>query len=260
MNWFTPMLRLELARQPKRWQLVLLSCNLFVAVFVSWLTPKLSPSVLGFLGQIFKMDNLTEMVLLNDYLGFYMIVFWLIFFEVLAILVIPAEEGYLSIWLSKPLSRRRYLLTRLVPVLGVAVLLDLILILGSAVAVLTINGDSDFGWARFLAASSISLTLGVLMAMLTQGLLLWLRDTYNAMIVAFACWLLPILPSSLYMYRPDLFDANPLLRWLIVFPANLIWLKDDVILLALLLVPVLLLLSGGLIWLTAWQMERLELS
>lgn len=255
-----PLLRQELSRQPKRWQLVLLVCNLFVACFVSWLTPRLSAPVLEFLHRVFEVDNLTDFVLLNDYLNVYMLFYWLVFFELLAILVIPSEEGYLSLFLSKPLTRRQYLLTRLLPVLGLALLLDFVLVLGSAGAILLLNGATDFYWSRYLAGMTLCLGLSLLMVLLVQALLLWLRDTYNAIIAGFAGLLVPILPSALLMYRPDLFEANPALRWWIVFPVNLIWLQDAVIPLALWLVPVLLLLSAGLVWLTSELMERQELT
>lgn len=254
-----PLLRQEWARQPRRWQLVLLACELLIAVFVSWLTPRLSEPVLQFLHRVFKLGTLTDIVLLNDYLSFYMLGFWLVFFELLAILVIPAEEGYLSLFFSKPLTRRQYLFTRLLPVLLLAFGIELALIFGSAGAILLLNGRADFSWGRYLAGSGISLSLGLLMVMLAQLLLLRLKDTYSAIVAAFAYWLLPVLPSSLMMYRPDLFEAHPDLRWWIVFPANLIWLEDGATYLAWGLVPLLLLLAAGALGLSAALLERHEL-
>ncbi len=246
----------DLRQFPKIWQLVLWACNLLVAIFVSWLTPKLSLSVQQFLSRVFELNSLTEIVLLNDYLSVYMLVYWLIFFALLPILVIPAEEGYLSLFLSKPLTRRQYLFSRLLPVLFSSLILSLLFILSCAGIIQILNGQADFVIQNYLASTAICLSLGLFMALLVQRLFLWLKDSYNAVLAGFFCLLLPVLPSSLLMYRPDLFEHFPALKLYVVFPANLIWLNHEVISLAYWLVPILLMLSIALIWQTASILEH----
>ncbi len=253
------MMQLEFQKQPKRWQGILVSFNLLTAFLVSFILPQMPENIFAFLARFFKMNNQTEMILLNDYLGLYVVVFWVAFFEYLRIFVIPAEEGYLQILLSKPLTKRQYLLNTLIPALSSALGWGLFLMAGTGLGIALINGLNDFKLGNYLAISGICVALGLLMGLLSLFLLLWFKDTYNAILIGFAIWLIPILPSALFMYRPDVFVAKPWLSWLLVFPANLIWLGDQSWLLALWLIPILGLISTGLVLLTAavWESQDL---
>ena len=52
------------------------------------------------------------------------------------------------------------------------------------------------------------------------------RDTYVALLIAFIPITISILPSMIYMYRPDVFAEAPLVRAVVVFPMNLVWYPD----------------------------------
>jgi hypothetical protein len=52
------------------------------------------------------------------------------------------------------------------------------------------------------------------------------RETYVALLIAFVLITISILPSMIYMYRPDVFTDAPLLRAVFVFPMNLVWYPD----------------------------------
>jgi len=253
------LMQLEFQNQPKRWQGILVGFNLLTAFLVSFILPRMPENVFAFLARFFKMNNQTEMILLNDYLGLYVVVFWVAFFEYLNIFVIPAEEGYLQLLLSKPLTKRQYLLSKLFPALSSALGWGLFLMAGTGLGIALINGLNDFQLGNYLVISGICVTLALLMGFLTLFLLFWFKDTYNAILIGFSVWLIPILPSALYMYRPDIFVAIPWLRWLLVFPANLIWLGDQSKILALWLIPVLGLLSIGLVLLSAAMWESQDI-
>ena len=52
----------------------------------------------------------------NDLAGLFFFVYWIGVFDVLAVYVVPLEQRQLDLFLSKPLTRRQYLLARLAPV------------------------------------------------------------------------------------------------------------------------------------------------
>lgn len=255
-----PLLRQELAQQPRRWQLVLWLAEAGTAWLSAALIPQLAPEVLAFLGRALLLPTPADVARLGAYVGCYAFAFWLVAFELLRILVIPAEEGYLGLFWSKPLTRGQYLLARLLPVWGsgAGLLLALMLVSAGASAWLSIGSTPvAFSWGGFLTGAGISAGLGWAMALLAALGFVRLRETSAAVAMAFVCWLLPVLPASLLIYRPELFVDRPWLRAWIAFPANLVWLHDGVLGLAWLAMPLLGLLAMLLLGLLMRSLEGL---
>jgi hypothetical protein len=90
----------------------------------------------------------------------------------------------------------------------------------------------------------------MLLALLNLAFL-FSSETYYATLLAFILFALVVLPGSIFMYRPDVFQGHAALRDLIVFPCNLLWRSESLpkitpaLLLSAAAVSALLLVGGG---------------
>jgi hypothetical protein len=66
----------------------------------------------------------------------------------------------------------------------------------------------------------------ILLLAITNLLMLNVRDSFAALVVAFVPFMAAMLPGIVFMYRPDFFDLVPGLADYIAFPANLLWHPD----------------------------------
>ena len=181
-------------------------------------------AVFRFFERVFQLDDWARIVVANDLTGLWFFIYWIAVFDVLTIYVVPLEERRLDLYLSKPLSRRAYMVARLVPVL-----LTSIGIYTASVGVcwLTLRmAQLAYPAAAFIGAAGAVLAWTLTLVALVNLAALWTRESYAALLCAFILMALAILPSTFYMYRPDIFTDAPKVRDLIVFPLNLIWYPD----------------------------------
>ena len=188
-----------------------------------WL-PMFPDSIYHFFQRVFGLPGWSEIVFANALTGLFFFIYWLGVFDVLAIYVLPFEERSLDLLLSKPVSRQSYMLARLLPVIGIIVtigaLAALVCWLAMAAVGLTYSAGAFFG------ASAATLAWTVLLVALVNLLILGSRDSFSAAMIAFVPMFLAILPSMLFMYRPDVLELFPAVKDPLVFPMNLVWHKD----------------------------------
>jgi hypothetical protein len=148
-------------------------------------------------------------------------VYWIGVFDILAIYIVPLEERHLDLYLSKPLTRRQYVLARLIPIMLVLTTIGAIsaLVHGLALAAAGLAYD----WQSYLGAAAAVVAWTVCLVGIANLAIFSARETYTAALLAFIPIAVAILPGSIYMYRPDLFDDAPLLRAILVFPMTLLW-------------------------------------
>ena len=206
-----------------RHAVALIAVSLMGVVLAFWM-PGFPESVHRFFERIFQLHGWPEIVVANDLAGLLFFTYWIGVFDVLAIYVVPLEERYLDLYLSKPLSRRTYMLVRIAPVM--------LVVAGLGVA------SAMLHWLALLAAGldyPSHIYLGAVVAVIAWTLclvaianvgVLFVHDTYAALLVAFIPIAASILPGLIYMYRPDLFEGAPLLRAIAVFPNTLMWHPD----------------------------------
>jgi ABC-type Na+ efflux pump permease subunit len=131
---------------------------------------------------------------------------------------VPKEERYLELLLSTPLSRRDYLFARLIPIVSSS------LVIGSSAAIVHGLAAAAFGLIvepkSFASTAGVILALSVCLILLVNLLILFTSDSYTALLVAFLPLMVTIFPGMIFMYRPDVFEAAPALRDLLVFPMN----------------------------------------
>lgn len=151
--------------------------------------------------------------------------------------------------LSKPLSRTQYLFARALPVFGVIAGMGIVLSLFLPLKIALINGAADLRLPAVRCAGVVITALALTLLALLKFMFLFTPETYYAALLAFVVFTLAVLPAAIFMYRPDVFQDQALLRDLMVFPGNLLWLSElspritSVIMLAAAVI-ILLLLAG----------------
>ncbi len=77
-----------------------------MGVLLAFWLPLFPGSVFRFFQRVFGLLGWPEVVFASDLTGLFFFLYWVGVFDVLRAYVAPAEERYLDILLSKPLSRR----------------------------------------------------------------------------------------------------------------------------------------------------------
>jgi hypothetical protein len=213
---FAALLRHELGRAcGARHAVALIAISLMGVVLAFWM-PGFPDSVYRFFQRIFQLDGWPEIVVANDLAGLFFFIYWVGVFDILAIYVVPLEERYLDLYLSKPLRRRAYMLARIVPVM--------LLVVGLGIVSATVHwlalraAGLDYSLGVYLAAATAVIAWTVCLVAIANIAILFVPDTYAALLAAFIPIAASILPGLIYMYRPDLFETAPLLRAIAVFP------------------------------------------
>ncbi|MCB9638424.1 MAG: hypothetical protein H6727_05885 [Myxococcales bacterium] len=251
-----PLFSYEARHAVRGYHLIALIGTLVVGIFGGLIMPWMPKTVFLFFQRAMHLKNWSEMILTNDLLAIYTIIFWLGVFELLRVYVVPSEERYIDIFLTKPLSRSTYLLARSAPLFLVLLALGLALTLGYGASIWISQGRQDLTWGTLLASGMMSTVVPLFLLGLINFLFLFLKDTYNAILLSFALWIAPILPTSLFIYRPDAIAAKPWMKDIVVFPLNFIWHPQSGPFYAAILIPVLLIATAGLLWLSGVWLER----
>lgn len=248
------MLRAELVRAFGWRHVVVIACMALMGVVLAIWLPTFPESVSRFFQRVFQLPAWPEIAVANDMTGLFFFVYWIGVFDVLAIYVQPLEERRLDLVLSKPLTRAQYLSAKLVPILLVVVALFLI---GALAHWLALQAAGLAYPLRALAGANFAL-LGwtILLVCIVNLIVLSVRDTYTALLAAFVPMLVTILPGTIYMYRPDIFETSPGVRDVVVFPLNLVWYPDFSASWGFLLGALFLALGAGLLAAAGWKFER----
>ncbi|HVK68063.1 MAG TPA: hypothetical protein VM694_26570, partial [Polyangium sp.] len=79
-----------------------------------------------------------------------------------------------------------------------------------------VSAAGALGGGLFLTALAL-----LLLAMLLP-LLVHMRDAFHALLVGSLVWLLPLMPTAVMIYRPDVYEGRAVLRSVITLP-SLVW-------------------------------------
>lgn len=221
---FVALLRIELGRAfGPRYAVALAAMALMGCALAFWL-PTFPASIYRFFQRVFDLPGWAEIVVANDLAGLFFFAYWIAVFDVLAIYIVPLGERHLDVFLSKPLTRRAYMLARLIPILLTVVGIYTLSIISHWLA-LRIAG-LPYAPGAFIGAAAAVLAWTLLLVSIVNFAILSARETYVALLIAFIPITLSILPSMIYMYRPDVFAGAPLVRAVVVFPMSLVWYPD----------------------------------
>lgn len=215
--------RLEARHAVGRTPLVGLVVGVALLALTQVLTPLLPAAAIDFLERAFHIQGLGAVILLNDYLALSTVLFFVGVSQLQRVTIAPREERHLDLLLSKPVSPRRLLAARAGPVLASTLGLGLALSAGCALAVAPYVGSGDGTVLGALSAGLVVSAATVVQLALVNLVFLVLADGFQALLVAFVAWVLPLMPTSVFLYRPDLFEGRAALTQALVVPANLIW-------------------------------------
>jgi hypothetical protein len=215
-----PYVRAELRLALRVRHLGLLLLGVAIAVVDAVLTPRLPGLALDFLRSSLRLGSMADLILVNDYLGLYMIVLFAGAFELMRVYVGPAEARELDLYLAKPIGRAHFIAARSAPALLATLVVGAGISIANAVTLRLWLGDVAL--VPILAAG-VMITAFVLVQLAALNLTyLWLREVEHAVLLAFALAIAPLLSTSVLIYRPDLF-AGVELNMMSAFPASLLW-------------------------------------
>ncbi len=109
-------------------------------------------------------------------------------------------------------------------------------------------------------ASAVVASWSVLLVALVNLPTLGARDSGAALLIAFVPLYVALLPSVVYLYRPDAFAGAPALRHVLVFPMNLVWCPEFAVRWGLLLAALMLGLAALLVTLAGLQIGRRDIA
>jgi hypothetical protein len=222
-----------------------------LAILTAIALPRMPNVIPRFFQRTLQIGTWADIALFNMYAATYVITLVVSTIDLLRIRLLPYEEGYLSVYLSKPISPVQYLRARFVPVLVNAALMSLAAQAATGLSVWHLIGP--FNRSQFLWSSLLIVGLILFLLCLLNYLFLFVRESYYGFVLSIVCWTVALAPASLYVYRPDLFSYG--LR-VYVFPANLLWHHSPVIETAIPLVLTLCCGSALLYWVSALTMRR----
>jgi ABC-2 family transporter protein len=218
-----------------------------------WL-PLFPETMYRFFTRVFRLDGWSDVVLVNSFTGLLFFLYWLGVVDVLRVYVQPYEEQYLDLLLAKPITRREYLLARIVPLLVVLLAIGVVAAGAQRVAMIAVGLPLDL--AAYAGAVAILLALTLCLVALANLLLVGVRDSFTALVVAFVPFMVVMMPGVAFIYRPDVYDAVPILPHLLLLPANLLWHDDAVTRWGPLVVLALLVATLALVALAGERLAR----
>jgi hypothetical protein len=206
---------------------VLIVALVAIQVLNSVVMPAVPPQLLGFFHRAFHLPTTLEVIVFNCLVLVFQGTFWIGLFELFPVYIVPAEERALALYLTKPLSRGAYLLGRLLPRLGLVGAVGAATALGGLVSVRALNGPLPAG--PYLSAAAVAVALAIFFLLAANLAFLFVAESGQALLLAFALWLPVELPLSVFIYRPDLWVGREGLRDAIIFPLNLLWAGEAIV-------------------------------
>jgi len=243
----------SLARRPDHLHAIGYTAGL--SIFTALVLPHMPDVIPRFFQRTLQIGTWADIALFNLYAATYVITLLVGTLDLLRVWILPVEEGFISLVMSKPIRPSEYLRARLTPILVNTAFVGLASQAAAGLAVWHLIGPFDR--AQFIQSSGMIVGLILFLMCLFNYLFLYLSESYYAVVLALAVWTTTLGPTSLYVYRPDLF--SPSTRAALVFPANLLWHQSTV--LANEGVLLLCLLSGSVLFLglARWKLERAPL-
>jgi hypothetical protein len=176
-----------------------------------------------FMEQAFLIRGMAAVLLINDLLAAYFAAYFVGLAGLLASVVAAHEEKRLELLLAKPIRARVLVAARVCPVLVAAAASGVVVAFVTALAILPHLAPGDM--VTFAGALGGGLFLTALAVVLLSALLpvlVRMRDGFHALLVGSLVWLLPVMPTAVLIYRPDIFEAHQALRSTIAMP-TLVW-------------------------------------
>lgn len=184
--------------------------------------PALPETATGLLSAAYHLSGTAELLALNTLLAVWFGAYFAGALGVLGAVALPRAERSLELWLSRPIAPAALVARRTAPALGVAGLVGLGLTAAHALALRPWLGLADrLALGDALAGGLLVTALALGQLGLLSAVTARVGDLAAAVALCVGVFVAPLLPSAIYVYRPDLF--TPQTASLLALPANLIW-------------------------------------
>ncbi len=214
---------LEARHAPWRVPALTAAVGVAIVVLTHVLFVRMPRQVITFMERAFQLQDMGGVLLANDYMAVYLIVFFVGVVGMLGVVVMAREEHQLELLLSKPIRPGQFLSARTWPVIASTSGVGLVMALTCAIAIQPYTGEGASVTVRGAFGASLMLcAINLVLLSLLNILFLWVRDGFHALLIAFVAWFLPMLPTATYLYRPDLFVGRESLETATVL-VNLVW-------------------------------------
>jgi hypothetical protein len=214
--------RAELSREPLA--AMGLGAGLFGAVSILgtvWAVPRLPEGVLTVLSLSLAVEGLPALVLVNTLLAVWFVAYFVGAVVVLRAIPAPRAEGGLDILLVKPVPPAVFVWSRVLPALGLCAAVGLALSVTQLLGMWGLLG-ADLSAAGVLGVGLTTVAISIAQLGALTALTARTTELAGALGVAIAVFMAPLTPTSVFIYRPDLFPAEGIHRTLFVAPTNLI--------------------------------------
>lgn len=203
--------------------IIVLAAFAGVFLFDSLVLPLLPDSVFRFLQRAFELQGWPQVVLFNDLFGLFVGLYYVGLIEAVRAFVLPREEGFLALLLSKPISRGRYVWMQLSPIMTALLLMGALSSVFLAAKLAWLNGLSGLTFGSVVAMGLATTLFAVGVSSFAAIVCVMAKDTYTATLLGFMFFSAVVIPAGGYLYRPDLYSGHTSAKALLVFPANVIW-------------------------------------
>jgi hypothetical protein len=188
------------------------------------IVPRLPATAKDVLALTMRVGGDGELVLVNSLLAVWFAAFCAGGVAVLRAVVEPRAQGSLELLLAKPVTPAWFALVRTAPALATTLAVGALLAVAQEVALaptlaLPDRLEPGAGLWTGLAVTALAMVQTGLVAALTARL----ADLSTAVGVAVGVFVAPLLPLSVFAYRPDLFTGDAPGRDLLLAPASLVW-------------------------------------
>lgn len=252
--------RLEARHALGRAPLVGLVAGVGLLVATQVVLPLVPQTAIHLLEQAFRIRGMGAVVLLNDYLAVSTVLYFVGIAQLLQVIVGPREERQLDLLLTKPIAPATFLAARTTPVLVATGALGVLLSLGCALAMAPYAAAGADGTVLGAFGAGLVVTAVTILQLAVANIVfLRIADGFQALLVAFVLWVVPLLPASAFIYRPDLFEGSATATSALVAPANLLWHDGAMPIVAGVALLVAGIAAAALVRLGGWGLGRMDL-
>lgn len=218
--------RIEAARGPWLPALAAIAFGSLAIAGVHALLPRMPDAAIDVMRVGLDLRGMGGVLLLNDYLAVYCLAFFTGAAALLDVVLGPREQHRLELLLSKPIRPSQFVAARSWPVLAASATVG---VATSAVCGLAIipwlGGSESLTFTGTVGAGLLITALAIVALAVLNIVFIRIRDGFQALLVAFSAWFIPIIPTAVFLYRPDLFAGHTFLHDTTLLP-NLIWARD----------------------------------
>jgi len=247
----------ELARGVGRRHLVVAPIAILGGILSAFLVPLLPEHALSALRRTLGFTSWDAVVQYTMYGMLFQSLFWVGVFDAAAAYATPFQQRRLQLYLSKPITRSAYLYAKAMSSFVALVAFGLV-VAGCQFVAMRVLGVS-VGLRAFAGGTTVVIAVALFLLALLGLLDLNVKRTCHAVLIGVGVWLGVMLPKLLLVGYLQLTRAGPAAAGASAFPANPVWVADEILKLSPFITPLLLLEALLLVFAAALKLKRMDL-